>query len=89
MRHMDRVGAMAGALARHGIQPGRDIYFCIYDEDLWHTFARLGAPYARIEQPIAEIAQAAATVLLERIEGRYRGPAHLLLRSAFVEMPAR
>ena len=85
-RHLDRVGALAMALTELGIKPGKDLYFCAYDEDLWRTLEPLRRPYSRIEQPVREIARTAARVLLERIEDRYEGPTHTLLRSRVVSV---
>ena len=58
------------ALRRLGIEPGRDLYFCAYDENLWNMLTPFGFPFARIDQPIAELSWIVARVLLGRIEGK-------------------
>lgn len=88
-RRHNEVGTLLDGLRRRGVRLGQDLYLCSYDDDLWNNLAPLGIPYARIVQPMQEIARAAAKVLLGRIEGTHKGPVHTLLPSRFVEVHAR
>jgi GntR family transcriptional regulator len=87
-RHLDQMSDLARRLDAAGLRVGKDIHLCVYDDDLWQGLAPLGVPYSRIEQPLASMASEAARIILSRIEGRYEGPAQVLLRSRFVRVPA-
>ena len=87
-RHMDRVGDLVRGLNASGFRVGTDLHLCVYDDDLWSHLAPLGIPYSHIEQPLAELAIEAARHILSRIEGRYEGPTHVMLRSRFISIPA-
>lgn len=70
MAHIDRVGELAEGLRAAGLRPGREVFLCAYDDDLWENLSPMGAPYAHIEQPVREHARLAAKVILDRIAGQ-------------------
>lgn len=86
-RHMELMGDLVRRLDEAGFRLGTDLYICAYDDDLWNHLGPLGISYSRIEQPIAALAGEAARIVLSRIEGRYEGPTHVMLRSRFVRIP--
>ena len=76
-------------LRERGIRPGEDLYICSYDEDLWNNLAPLGIAHTAIQEPVPEIARAAADMLLRIIEGKQEGPRHVLIHSRITVVPAR
>lgn len=76
-------------LRRLGVQVGRDLYICTYDEDLWNNLTPLGVPFARVDQPHQHVARLTAEVMLGRIEGRLTPPFHATVRSRFATVEAR
>lgn len=91
LAHMDRVGEVAQDLRAAGLELGRDLFLCSYDDDQWENLSGLGVPYAHIESPIREPARRAAQVLTDRIAGRPPTSPHALfpVRVIFVDLPAR
>lgn len=89
LRHIDGVKDLVAGLNERGIRPGHDLYVCSYDDDLWQNLAPLGAPYAHIEQQIAETAHTAAQVMLNRVEGRPAGTVQTFLPARFIAVPGR
>lgn len=81
--------ALLNGLRRMGVQVGRDLYVCSFDEDLWNNLTPLGVPFARVDQPHQRVARVAAEVLLGRVQGFLTTPFHATLRSRFVTVDAR
>lgn len=73
---------VAAAMARLGLQFGRDIGFVGFDDPEWAPL--IGPGLSAIAQPTEEIGRVAATCLLERLRGLEGPPRQLLLPGMLV-----
>jgi len=82
------LNVLINRLYRDGILPGKDLYICSYDENLWNNLTPLGIAHTAIAQPLTEIARAAADMLQLLIAGKVPASKHVLLRSKISVVPA-
>jgi DNA-binding LacI/PurR family transcriptional regulator len=76
VNHPMTVGALR-AIRDLGLRVPRDISILAFDDPTWAPF--FDPPLSTIRQPTDQLGTCAAEMLIERVDGRYTGPARLML----------
>lgn len=68
------------------LQPGKGLYLCAYDENLWNTIGPRGIDFMRIEQPLEAIAADGVECIVRMLDDHNYHPTSKFLPSRIVRI---
>jgi len=69
-------------------EPGKGLYICAYDENLWKTISPLGIEHMRLDQPLEKIAQLGTQSVVRMLDDHAFDPGHVEIPSDLIMVDA-